>query len=233
MIPERDASQATRAQRTCHHEPVTGPEDSLSLLDWRRRVFALYAEVRSTAVHDPQRAHALWRGGRDSLMGTHPSSPLPPAQQRDFRGLAVAPYDPAYRFDVELRSAAGAQFEATTGTDGVVPFTRLGVADLPGLGSLDVWWVSVYGGGVFVPLRDGTSGRTTYGGGRYLVDTVKGADLGGDAKAGHLVLDLNFAYNPSCAYDEAWACPLAPPGNVLSARVPVGELTDHTFGVGV
>jgi len=86
-----------------------------------------------------------------------------------------------------------------------------------------VWWLGSYGGGVFVPLRDATSGRTTYGGGRYLLDTVKGADLGGSASDGVLVLDLNFAYNPSCAYDPAWACPLAPPGNVLAVEVPAGE----------
>ena len=64
--------------------------------------------------------------------------------------------------------------------------------------------------------------RETYGGGRYLLDTVKGADLG--SVAGRLVVDLNFAYNPSCAYDEAWACPLAPPGNVIDAEVLAGEL---------
>jgi hypothetical protein len=74
---------------------------------------------------------------------------------------------------------------------------------------------------VFVPLKDAGAGPRTYGGGRYLLDTVKGADLGG--ASGRLVLDLNFAYNPSCAYDPAWACPLAPPGNVLDVEVPVGE----------
>ena len=63
----------------------------------------------------------------------------------------------------------------------------------------------------------------TYGGGRYLVDTIKGADLGSDAAGGTIVLDFNFAYNPSCAYDPAWACPLATRGNVLPAPVPVGE----------
>jgi uncharacterized protein (DUF1684 family) len=86
-----------------------------------------------------------------------------------------------------------------------------------------VWWLGGYGGGVFVPVKDGSSGRTSYGGGRYLLDTVKGADLGGDAAQGRLVLDLNFAYNPSCAYDAAWACPLAPAGNVLDVDVPAGE----------
>ena len=66
----------------------------------------------------------------------------------------------------------------------------------------------------------------TYGGGRYLVDTIKGADLGRHAELATVVVDFNFAYNPSCAYDPGWACPLAPPGNVLRVEVPVGERYD-------
>ena len=93
----------------------------------------------------------------------------------------------------------------------------------PGLGGLDVWWLGSYGNGIFLPLRDATAGSTTYGAGRYLLDTVKGADLGREGDA--WVLDLNFSYNPSCAYDPAWACPLAPLGNRLDAEVPVGELS--------
>ena len=133
-------------------------------------------------------------------------------------------YDPAWRFEVEVDGdVEPAHLEVPTGTDGVVRFDRLGVARLPGVGPLDVWWLGSYGGGVFVPVKDASAGRRTYGGGRYLLDTVKGADLGG--APGTLVLDLNFAYNPSCAYDPAWACPLAPPGNVLDVEVPVGEQT--------
>ncbi len=199
------------------------PATSLSLLDWRRRVAALYADVR--AQDDPREAHARWRAGRDDLLATHPDSPLLPAARAAFAGLPVAPYDPAWRFEVEVdRDVAPARLEVPTGTDGVVPFDRLGVAELPAVGSLDVWWLGSYGGGVFVPLKDATSGRTTYGGGRYLLDTVKGADLGGNARDELLVLDLNFAYNPSCAYDPAWACPLAPAGNVLAVEVAAGEL---------
>jgi uncharacterized protein (DUF1684 family) len=104
-----------------------------------------------------------------------------------------------------------------------VPFERVGVADVPGVGALDVWRLASYGGGLFLPVKDGSAGRPggTYGGGRYLLDTAKGADLG--SGAGRLVLDFNFAYNPSCAYDPAWACPLAQPGNVVRVEIPVGE----------
>ena len=87
-----------------------------------------------------------------------------------------------------------------------------------------MWWLGSYGGGVFVPLKDASAGQRTYGGGRYVLDTVKGADLGGDAHDGRLVLDLNFAYNPSCAYDPRWSCPLAPEGNRVAAPVTAGWL---------
>jgi uncharacterized protein (DUF1684 family) len=195
---------------------------SLSLLDWRRQVHALYADVRASA--DPAAAHEGWRLGRDSLLGTHPDSPVPPEQRATFRGVPVAPYDPSLRFEVAVLAAEPRRLEVPTGTDGVVAFDRIGVVTLDGLGSLDVWWLGSYGGGVFLPVKDALAGTQTYGGGRYLLDTVKGADLGGDVRDGVLVVDLNFAYNPSCAYDPAWACPLAPVGNTLGGAVRAGEL---------
>jgi uncharacterized protein (DUF1684 family) len=194
----------------------------LTLLDWRRRVADLYAEVRRTA--DPAAAHELWRSGRDELFANHPESPLLPEARTSFGGLPVAPYDPTFRFEAPVETdVEPLRREVPTGTDGIVPFERIGIATLEGLGTLDVWWLAGYGGGVFVPVKDGTAGRWSYGGGRYLLDTVKGADLGGNVRDGVLVLDLNFTYNPSCAYDPEWACPLAPPGNVLAPEIGVGE----------
>ena len=70
---------------------------------------------------------------------------------------------------------------------------------------------------------DGTSGESTYPAGRYLLDTVKGADLG--SSGADLVFDFNFAYNPSCAYDPRWVCPLAPTENWLPVHVAAGEQT--------
>jgi uncharacterized protein (DUF1684 family) len=74
---------------------------------------------------------------------------------------------------------------------------------------------------MFLSFADATSGRETYGACRYLLDTVKGADLG--ERGGELVIDFNFSYNPSCAYDPRWVCPLAPPGNRLAVPVRAGE----------
>lgn len=200
---------------------------AMAVADWRRRVFALYDDVRTRAGIGAAGAHAAWVTGRDELFATHPASPLLPPDRDGFAGLRVARYDPAWRFDARIVPALEARrLEVPTGTDGVVPFELLGTADLPGVGSLDVWRLASYGGGLFVPVKDALAGRPggTYGGGRYLVDTIKGAWLGGDAGGERIVLDLNFAYNPSCAYDPAWTCPLAPAGNTLAVPVPVGEL---------
>lgn len=196
--------------------------DALAVADWRRRVAQLYADVRRVSLEDPAAAHAGWVERRDELFAGHAASPLHPAAKAVFRGLTVAPYDPAYRFEVRVRATSAQRLEVATGTDGVVPFDRVGRIELDGLGPLSVWALRTYGGGIFLPVKDATSGHGGYGGGRYLLDTVKGADLG-RASDGGLVVDLNFAYNPSCAYDPAWACPLATRGNVLDAAVPVGE----------
>jgi uncharacterized protein (DUF1684 family) len=192
-----------------------------SLLDWRRRVAAIYAEVRATP--DAAAAHQAWQAARNELLATHPQSPVPRADRAAFAGVPVAPYDPALRFHAEVdTSGAAARIEVSTGTDGVVPFERAGVVHLAGIGDLDLWWLASYGGGIFLPIRDTRDDGATYPGGRYVLDTAKGADLGGEH--GFLVVDLNFAYNPSCAYDPAWACPLAPPGNTVPVPVNAGEL---------
>ena len=195
--------------------------DAYDIVDWRRRVFALYAEVRANP--DVAAAHEHWRQVRDDLMATHAASPLLPEVRESFDGLPVPGYDPAWRFEVEVQPTEQVSIEVTSGTDGSVPFERLGVVEVPGVGSLDVWRLASYGGGLFVPVKDASAGKPggTYGGGRYLVDTVKGADLG--SAGGTLELDFNFAYNPSCAYDPDWACPLAQPGNTVPAEIPVGE----------
>ncbi|MBO0610288.1 DUF1684 domain-containing protein [Myceligenerans salitolerans] len=220
-----DAPDTADAADTADTADGAGPAQALAVADWRRRVFALYDDVRAQARADPAGAHASWVARRDELFATHPASPLLEADRDRFTGLRVAPYDPAWRFETRIVPARGPRrLEVPTGTDGVVPFELLGVAELAGAGSLDVWRLASYGGGLFVPVKDALAGKPggTYGGGRYLVDTIKGAWLG-EGDDGGLVLDLNFAYNPSCAYDPAWACPLARAGNTLAAPVPVGE----------
>jgi uncharacterized protein len=106
-------------------------------------------------------------------------------------------------------------------------FRRIGSVEIPfpvhGPRILSLFWMEGYSGGLFLPFRDATSGAETYAAGRYLLDTAKSADLGGDPQRGSLILDFNFAYQPSCAFDPQWACPLAPPENRLDLPVRAGE----------
>jgi uncharacterized protein (DUF1684 family) len=193
---------------------------SLTLLDWRRAVAALYADVRASSELDPEGALERFRSGRDRLLRDHPDTPLSPGDRATFRGLAYWPYDAALRFEAELQPAPPERLVANSLAGDPYPLDRIGRVHLP-VGDLDVYWIAVYGGGVFLPFRDATAGSTTYGAGRYLLDTIKGADLGGSG--GRLVLDFNYAYHPSCAYDERWTCPLSPPENRLPFAVEAGE----------
>jgi uncharacterized protein (DUF1684 family) len=188
---------------------------ALDLLQWRRETFDNYAAVR--AASDPAAAWVEWRNRRDRLFATHPASPL---EERDgFTGLPYAPYDPALRFAASVADVSPARRDVPT-SDGIVPLERVGRVELP-IGTLDVWWIACYGGGLFVPFADESNGDTSYGGGRYLIDTIKGADLG--SAGDRMVLDLNFAYHPSCRYSGRWSCPLPFEGNRLPVRVDAGE----------
>ena len=199
------------------------PDGLLSLLDWKRRVFDLYRAVREASA--PEAGWRLWRAGRDELFRAHAQSPLPPDARAGFDGLRYFAYDPGMRLIASVEPAPPAQVAIGASAGGPVVFERFGHARFGLDGAeqtLDLFWLDAYGGGLFVPFADKTSGSETYGAGRYLLDTVKGADLGRDGDG--LVLDFNFAYNPSCAYDPRWACPLAPPGNRLALPVRAGEL---------
>jgi len=201
------------------------PKQMLDLLDYRRRVFAMYQRIRELGTDAPE-AFALFCSTRDDLFGGHPQSALDEKQMQAFTGLRYHDYDPAYRVISELKRADSSLPETVLdgGEDGAIGIRQIGEVhfDLPtGTGHLGVFWVLGYGGGIFIPFRDTTNGKTTYGGGRYLYDTIKGADLGtvGDA----LVLDFNYAYHPSCYYNPRWVCPLAPPTNQLNFPIEAGE----------
>jgi hypothetical protein len=195
----------------------------LEIADWRRAVSQLYARVRARyGAGDAAAAHEIWRTGRDDLFRDHPQSPLSPDDPLRSTGLPMWPYDDALRFVAPLEPAEPADLAIDTAGDGRIRLRRIGRVRLVELDvTLDVWWLGQYGGGLFVPLRDGTAGAQSYGGGRYLLDSAKGADLG--QIDGSLVLDLNFLYHPSCRYSPQWQCPLAPAGNTTSVPVEAGE----------
>jgi uncharacterized protein len=203
---------------------AAGANRIADLLDWKRRVFEIYTRVRADS--EPRRGWALWREARDELFRSHPQSPLSDEARSGFSGLEYFAYESAARVVASLSEAPPQRYEILTSTGGSFSFTRFAVATFPLDGEtreLELYWLDGYGGGVFLPFRDDTSGGETYGAGRYLLDTVKGADLG--MEGDRLILDFNFAYNPSCAYDPRWACPLAPPPNRLPVRIEAGEKT--------
>jgi uncharacterized protein len=199
---------------------VSWPE--LDLLDYRRSVHALYARVRDDP--DPEHAFAVWVAERDDLFAHHPQSALPPERREAFEGLSYFPYDGRGRVLAEVAAAERRRHDVPSSDGGVMSLERVGVARFALDGSpceLELYWLLGYGGGLFVPFADATAGKQTYGAGRYLLDTIKGADLG--TRDGRLVLDFNLAYNPSCSYDPRWTCPLAPPANRLAIPVALGE----------
>jgi uncharacterized protein len=195
--------------------------DELDLLDWKRRVAELYAAVRATP--EPEAGWRRWRDTRRELFRDHPQSPVPAEARASYGGPFVHDYDPAWRLLADVREVEEETLELPSSDGATMTFRRFAKAQAGDIG-LDVYWLEGYGGGLFVPFADATSGHETYGAGRYLLDTVKGADLGTDD--GRLVLDFNFAYQPSCSYDARWTCPLAPSAKRLGMRVEAGELLD-------
>jgi uncharacterized protein len=205
-------------------------QDRLTLADWRRQVAALYVDVRGMAATEPATALAHWRSERERLFRDHPQSPIPPADRSAFRARHFD-HDQRLRFTVAVEPAPAADPGAlalelpNSGADQLT-FRRIGIVRLPfpdGEQRLSVFWMVGYAGGLFIPFRDATNGGETYGAGRYLVDAAKSHDLGTDEATGELILDFNFATQPSCAFDARWACPLAPPENRLDIEVRAGE----------
>jgi uncharacterized protein len=195
----------------------------LDLLDYRRRVFEIYRQVRELGTDSPQ-AQAIFRRQRDNLFAEHSQSALDAEQKKSFRGLNYYDYNPAYRVLATLEAAEPKSYQLPEGDDGTVIIGQIARVsfELPqGSGSLGVYWISGYGGGLFIPFRDTTNQVMTYGGGRYLYDTIKGADLGtiGDS----IILDFNYAYHPSCYYNSRWICPLAPEQNHVTFPIEAGE----------
>ena len=182
------------------------------------------------AAQDPTIALAHWRAVRERLYREHPQSPVPPDARSTFQAVHFE-HDPSLRFTVIVEPAAppapGAfALELPNSGADTLAFIRVGRIAIPfpdGARSLSVFWMAGYAGGLFIPFRDATNATETYPAGRYLVDAAKSADLGGDPEAGTLTIDFNFAFQPSCAFDPRWACPLAPPENRLEIPIRAGE----------
>lgn len=207
----------------------TDPQRYLDLVDWRRRVGDLYRLSDGDAV-------SRFRAGRDELFRSHPQSPIEPEERASFAGLHYFDQDRSYRVTARVTPGDASELLIDTGgEDGAIRFRRVAqlvfeIGDAPC--RLTVLSLVQYAGGLFVPFRDKTSGRETYGGGRYLFDTAKNTDgfvLEIEPGSSEVVLDFNYAYNASCAYSVRWACPLAPPENYLQIPIRAGEKVYKTY----
>ena len=160
-------------------EPLSR-HDTLDLLDYRRQVADLYASVRATPAGEL--TWIRWREQRDTLFATHPQSAIPPEQRATFEHLPYFDYDSTWRVTPSLEPTAGDPLAISHSADGTTTahlfafahFTRHATEHTLPLYSLDE-----YSGGRFLPFREATAGTESCGGGRYLLDMAKGADLGG------------------------------------------------------
>lgn len=143
-------------------------------------------------------------------------SPLEYQDRSSFQGLAYFDPDPSLSFTAALEPGDDAEIEIQT-TDGKTRvYRRVGTVALDVNGET-VRLVAYDTGhpGYFIPFRDATSGKETYGGGRYL-------DIDPDLD-GMLTVDFNLAYNPYCVYNDGYSCPLPPPDNWLQVPIEAGE----------
>jgi uncharacterized protein (DUF1684 family) len=210
--------------------------DYLDLYDYRCCMSALYRQRAHAFAAGEDAAMILqqFRQQKDALFASHPQSALDEEQRSSFQGLQYFPYNPALRLPatldlledpIEQELVLGARETLTLLTIGHLHFV---LDQTPA--TLSLYWLNLYGGGLFLPFRDITCPQDSYGGGRYLFDTIKGSEpflVPGEQGKHQMILDFNYAYNPSCAYNSQWICPLAPRENRLLVALPAGEKAYH------
>jgi uncharacterized protein (DUF1684 family) len=205
---------------------VSGPY-AAALVEWREAVGEIYKEVRATHAGDSLRAWERFRERRDFLYKHHTCSALTEAEKRKFAGFENYAYDPAFCFIGEVAYDVDETRYRAQISEGALPYRKIATAKFDHLGkprALSIFWLDIYGGGLWIPVGDETNGEMTYGGGRYLFDTSKGANLGMSEDGKKILLDMNFLYPPSCSLNAQWICPLCPPQNRLPFRIEAGEI---------
>ena len=169
-------------------------------------------------------AVSRFRAEIDDFMEYHPQSPLSPDQQEDFMGLYYFDEDPAYVFEVEVERFSDDEplIEMQTNTGETRHYRRWGrfAFEVDGEEASLVVYSDPHAGDFFLPFKDATNGRDTYGAGRYLDNHRPGLRPMGEAR---LLVDFNYAYNPYCAYNEYYSCPLPPADNWLKVPIRAGE----------
>ncbi len=156
------------------------------------------------------------RTERDRFMADHYASPIPEEHRSGFPGLAYFSPDPNWEIPGVFEPSVPGKVAIPSTAGSASDYTMLGVVVLDiGDSTYALTVLDDGDGGMFIPFRDGTAGKETYGGGRYV-----GIDPSPD---GTVVVDFNRAQNPYCVYDEDFVCPLPPPGNWITEPIPAGE----------
>ncbi|MFN2121370.1 MAG: DUF1684 domain-containing protein [Anaerolineales bacterium] len=157
-----------------------------------------------------------FRAEKDSFFSINPESPLTAEQKHNFAGLRYFPENPALRLEVAVEELPGReQIQMQTSTGDIQTYFRHGRIRFPVEGRQAE--LTIYGSahGYFLPFVDSLAGKETYPAGRYLDPRP--------LQGGRFLVDFNFAYNPYCAYNENWSCPLTPPENRLMVPIRAGE----------
>lgn len=157
-----------------------------------------------------------FRSAKDQFFATDPHSPLTDAQKRRFRGLNYFPENALFQQTVTIEEYATQQTVALLTTKGdPQPYLRLGRIPLVVDGQVAHLTVYRNDRNLFLPFIDSLAGRETYGAGRYLELSPLGQ--------GRFLADFNHAYNPYCAYNDGWSCPITPLENRLAVAIRAGE----------
>src|SRR5215469_5347905 len=155
----------------------------LDLYDYRRRVARMYQEREEALRAGKGELSVLrhFRAQKDALFASHPQSALSVEQRQSFKSLPYFPYNRALRLEATLEPELAEEHSDLPASGAhAMQFRRAGRIHFAIDGTplqLIVYWIDVYGGGLFLPFRDVTCGQESYGGGRYLFDTVKGSDF--------------------------------------------------------
>lgn len=164
---------------------------------------------------------AEFRAAMDEFMAHDPHAPLDEEQRDAFAGLSYYPFNSSLRLELPFdRDVPDEPIVVDTSTGESQEYRRAGTVRFEVEGQPAA--LTIYQGehgALFLPLRDATSGGETYGAGRYLEPTL--------IDDGRVLVDFNYLYNPYCAYNEAWSCPLPPRENWLSVPIRAGEQTFH------
>ncbi|RJP49204.1 MAG: DUF1684 domain-containing protein [Anaerolineaceae bacterium] len=161
-----------------------------------------------------------FRAEKDDFFGSHPQSPLTREQKKNFKGLSYFPENDDLRLEVKVNEIpVKEKFEMQTSTGDVQVYERFGTFEFTVDGGQATLTIYRNANGFFLPFVDSLAGKETYPAGRYLEPEP--------LPGGRFFIDFNLSYNPYCAYNEMWSCPITPAENRLKAAIRAGEKLFH------